>query len=106
MKRVYLLSVLLSTMLISAPHTMVLDKDHIITQPLSHNGEKLIIRSDSNKNLVVRQGTTWDLRKEAGEIEVAGNACLVIEQGAKIIGHGGIVRFKDDAHCIVKKEKV
>jgi hypothetical protein len=88
-----------------ADQTIMLQNDHQVTRPLSKSSEKLIISSTTGNSLVVKKGTSWDLRKEAKEIEIAGNACLIIEPGAKIIGNGGVLRFKDTSRCIMKGNK-
>lgn len=97
----YLLISCLMIATIQADHTISLTEDLHISGQLSSEQDKLTISSDNGHSIVVN--TTWDLTKEASLIEITGNARLVIESGAKIIGNGGTVRFKDDAQCIIKE---
>ena len=103
MKLFMLASYLLIATTTMAEQTITLVKDLVITGQLSEETEKLIIRSDKGHSVIVNTGAIWDLTKEAQVIEIVGNARLIVEKGGKLIGNGNVLRFNDDAQCIIKE---
>ncbi len=99
----HLVGILLSISAAQAETNITLSKDTTIIGRLSQEKNKLIIHSTTGHKLIVPTGTCWDLSKEAAEIELTGTVELVVEQGAKISGNGGILRCKDAAKFIVKR---
>ncbi len=94
--------------------TIELTEDIIITgkgSPFVADGtfgeqgpETLVLTSNESRSIIIEKNSSWDLSSFSGKnriIEIAGNARLICKSGAKIIGKGGVLRFKDSARWIV-----
>lgn len=79
----------------------------IISKQVGAQPVKLTITSRTGKAVIVSRKSTWDLTsfEDANKIiEFAGTARLVLEPGSTLRGRGGVLRFTNEAQCIVGRE--